>query len=78
MGDSLLDLRAALASAGAGVLRGDQGRPPVSIRRKMNAEKNAAFVLFKTQRESKMRYHTVVFMKDSTGTWMIESWQASR
>jgi hypothetical protein len=77
IGDSLLDLPAVFASGRGDLLRGDQNRPPVSICRKMNAEKNAAFLLFATQRESKTRYHTVVFMKDSTGTWMVESWQVS-
>ena len=52
---------------------------PVSVRLRMNAEENMATFLLGTHPEPDRspRYHTVVFMKDSTGMWLIVSWVAS-
>ena len=52
----------------------ESGRTPVTLHLKMNDEENAAFLLIGTQPEPKRvpRYHTVVFMKDSTGMWLIQ------
>jgi len=77
IGDRLLDLEGVVASRDSNLLLEDQTRGPVSLHLKMNTEENAAFLLLGTQPDSKKRYHTVVFMKDSTGTWMVESWHAS-
>jgi len=78
IGERLLDLAGVIASSQSNLLLEDQTRGPVSLHLKMNDEENAAFLLLGTQPDSKTRYHTVVFMKDSTGMWMIESWHASR
>ena len=78
IGDRLLDLAGAVASCDSNLLLEDQTRGPVFLHLKMNDEENAAFLLLGTQPDSEKRYHTVVFMKDSTGTWMIEGWHASR
>jgi len=77
VGDSVLDLADALASGYVTLPIHGQSKPPALIRQKMNREGDAAFMLFGTQRDSGMRYHTVVFMRDSTGTWAIESWHVS-
>jgi hypothetical protein len=76
-GDSVLDLGAALAGDRAHLLAWDQTKPPTVIRERMSRDGDAAFMLFGTRHDSEMRYHTVVFMQDSTGTWAIESWHVS-
>ena len=78
IGERQFDLGEVVASRDSTLLREDPIRGPVSLRLKMNDQENAAFLLLRTVPDSTTRYHTVVFMKDSTGTWMIESWHASR
>lgn len=57
----------------------DSYNAPASIRLKVNDEENAAYLILGTHPEPKRhpQYHTVVFMKDSAGLWLIESWHAS-
>ena len=52
----------------------------VSLHLKVNDAKDAAFLIFKTRPEPEKlpRLHTVVFMKDSKGGWLIESWHTSK
>ena len=78
VGDSVLDLAAALASGRADLLVQGQLKPPALIRQRMSRDGDAAFMLFGVQRDSGMLYNTVVFMQDTTGTWAIESWHVSR
>jgi hypothetical protein len=46
---------------------------------KINDPEDAAFLTLKTRIENppSVRYHTVVFMKDSTGHWSIQTWHTS-
>ena len=48
----------------------------VMIRAKTNPSEEAGYIILKTQTvdKAKVRFHTVVFMKDSTGQLKIESW----
>ena len=77
VGGSVLDLATAVAAGHADLLAQDQTTPPTLIRQKMDPDGSAAFMLLGMERDSKMCYHTVVFMKDSTGTWMVETWHVS-
>jgi hypothetical protein len=60
-------------------LKEDSTQSAVRVVVKVNDSENAAFVTLKTQTNQKTneRYHTVVFMKDSTGVWSIETWSVS-
>jgi len=78
LGDRMLDLGEVVASRDSNALLEDQTRGPVSLHLKMNDEENAAFLVLVTQPDAKARYHTVVFMRDTTGAWLVESWHASR
>jgi hypothetical protein len=55
-------------------------RASVAIRLKINDSEDAAFLTLKTQtaNETEPRYHTVMFMKDSSNVWVIEAWHASQ
>jgi hypothetical protein len=48
----------------------------VMVQLKTNQSEDAGYVILKTQRvdKAKVRFHTIVFMKDSTGQLKIESW----
>jgi len=48
----------------------------VMVQLKTNQSEDAGFLILKTQTvdKAKVRFHTVVFMKDSTGQLKIESW----
>jgi hypothetical protein len=60
-------------------LKEDSSRVSASLVLKVNDSDNAAFLILKTEAEKKAdaRFHTVVFMKDSSGQWRIESWHTS-
>jgi len=51
----------------------------VMIRAKSNPSEDAGFIILKTQKTdtTKVRFHTIVFMKVSTGLYLIESWHTS-
>jgi len=51
----------------------------VMIHAKTNSSEDAGFIILKTQKTdtAKVRFHTIVFMKDSTGLYLIESWHTS-
>jgi hypothetical protein len=53
-------------------------RAAMSIALKMNDAEDAAYLRLKTQTVEKTddRYHTIIFMKNSDGRWLIESWHA--
>jgi hypothetical protein len=48
----------------------------VMVQLKTNQSEDAGYIILKTQTvdKAKVRFHTVVFMKDSTGQLKIESW----
>jgi hypothetical protein len=48
----------------------------VMVQLKTNESEDAGYLILKTQTvdKAKVRFHTVVFMKDSTGQLKIESW----
>jgi hypothetical protein len=48
----------------------------VMVQLKTNQSEDAGYLILKTQTvdKAKVRFHTVVFMKDSTGQLKIESW----
>jgi hypothetical protein len=48
----------------------------VSLQSKTNKSDDAGYLILKTQHidKNRVRFHTVVFMKDSTGLLKIESW----
>ncbi len=50
----------------------------VMVQLKTNQSEDAGYLILKTQTvdKAKVRIHTVVFMKDSTGQLKIESWHA--
>lgn len=52
----------------------------MTVQLKMNEAENAAYLILGTHPEptKNSRFHTVVFMKDSKGRWLIESWHAQR
>lgn len=77
VGDSVLDLAAVLDAGDEKLVVRGASKPPALIRQAMSRNGDAAFMLFGVERESETRYHTVVFMQDSTGAWAIESWHVS-
>lgn len=60
-------------------LKEDSTRGAVQVVLKINDSEDAGFITLKTQtdKETNVRYHTVVFMKDSSGDWIIEAWHTS-
>jgi hypothetical protein len=50
----------------------------VEIVAETNASEDAGYIILKTKKSDppKVRFHTVVFMKDSTGVYRIHSWHA--
>ena len=54
-------------------------RQAVWLHLKANNQENAVVLVLKTQSEKKTddRFHTVVFMKGTTGQWSMQSWHAS-
>jgi hypothetical protein len=50
----------------------------VMIQAKTNTSEDAGFLVLKTQKTdtTKVRFHTIVFMKDSTGQYKISIWHA--
>jgi hypothetical protein len=57
----------------------DASRSGASITMKINDPENAAYLMLKTVSATKdgARYHTVVFMKDDKGRWVIQAWHTS-
>jgi len=51
----------------------------VMIRARSNPSEDAGYIILKTKKPdtTKVRFHTIVFMKDSTGLYLIESWHTS-
>jgi ketosteroid isomerase-like protein len=54
-------------------------KSPVSVQLKMNDAEDAAYLILGTQPEGQkgQRVHTVLFMKDANGKWLIENWHTS-
>jgi hypothetical protein len=54
-------------------------KKPVSMQLKMNDREDAAYLVLGTQPDGQkgQRVHTVVFMKDSDGKWLMELWHVS-
>ena len=54
-------------------------KSPVSVLLKMNDAEDAAYIILGTQPEGQkgQRVHTVIFMKDANGKWLIENWHTS-
>jgi hypothetical protein len=60
--------------------REDSTRVSASLTMKINDAKDAAYLTLKTKAAEggDERFHTVVYMKDDKGNWVIEAWHASR
>ena len=54
-------------------------KSPVSVQLKMNNAEDAAYIILGTHPEGQkgQRVHTVLFMKDANGKWLIENWHTS-
>jgi hypothetical protein len=50
----------------------------VMIRAETNPSEDAGYIILKTQKTdtTKVRFHTIVFMKDSAGQYKISAWHA--
>jgi 6-phosphofructokinase len=75
-GTKFEDLRAVVAGEIKTCSLADTSYKGVMVQLKTNQSEDAGYVILKTQTvdKAKMRFHTVVFMKDSTGQLKIESW----
>jgi hypothetical protein len=71
--------RVAAGDSAAFSLTEDTSRFSASLTLKINDPEDAAYLLLKTQKHdnTEPRYHTVVFMKDSTARWVIQAWHTS-
>jgi hypothetical protein len=70
------DLRSVVAGEVKTCSLGDESYQGVMISAKTNASEDAGYIVLKTVKSdnSKVRFHTVVFMKDSLGQYKIHSW----
>jgi hypothetical protein len=70
------DLRDVVSGDGKTGSLVDTSYQGVMVQLKTNQSEDAGYLILKTQTldKSKVRFHTVVFMKDSTGQLKIESW----
>jgi hypothetical protein len=70
------DLKAVVAGKVKTCSLADTSYQGVMVQLKTNQSEDAGYLILKTQTvdKAKVRFHTVVFMKDSTGQLKIESW----
>jgi len=70
------DLKAVVAGKVKTCSLADTSYQGVMVQLKTNQSEDAGYLVLKTQTvdKAKVRFHTVVFMKDSTGQLKIESW----
>lgn len=70
------ELEAVVAGEIKGLSLADTSYHGVMIRAETNSSEDAGFLILKTQKSdtTNVRFHTVVFMKDSTGQFKIHGW----
>jgi len=75
-GSEFEDLKAVVAGKVKTCSLADTSYQGVMVQLKTNQSEDAGYLVLKTQTvdKAKVRFHTVVFMKDSTGQLKIESW----
>jgi len=71
-------LKAVVAGEIKGLSLADTSYHGVMIQAKTNPSEDAGFIILKTQKydTTRVRFHTIVFMKDSTGKYKISSWHS--
>ena len=77
-GARLEKLKAVVAGEIKGLSLADTSYHGVMIQGRTNPSEDAGFLILKTQKydTTKVRFHTIVFMKDSTGKYKINIWHA--
>jgi len=75
-GTTFEDLKGVVAGEIKTCSLADESYQGVMIQAKTNTSEDMGFLVLKTQTsdKAKVRFHTVVFMKDSTGQFKIHSW----
>jgi hypothetical protein len=70
------DLKSVVAGQIKSCSLADTSYHGVMIQAKTNPSEDAGFLILKTQKydTTKVRFHTIVFMKDSTGKYKINIW----
>jgi len=78
-GARFVDLEGALTGNDTTVALADTSYQGVMIQGRTNPSEDMGFLILKTVKSDKsmVRFHTVVFLKDSTGEFKIECWHAS-
>lgn len=77
-GSRFENLRAVVAEEIEGLSLADTSYQGVMMQLETNPSEDAGVLVLKTQKSdtTKVRFHTVVFMKDSTGHYQIHAWHA--
>jgi hypothetical protein len=72
------DLRTAVAGDVAGISLADTSYHGVMVEAQTNPSEDMGFMILKTRKSdtTQVRFHTVVFMKDSVGQYKIRVWHA--
>jgi hypothetical protein len=75
-GRRLENLKAVVAGEIRGCALADTSYHGVMIQAETNPSEDAGVLILKTQKydTTKVRFHTIVFMKDSTGQYKIHTW----
>lgn len=77
-GGKLEDLRSVLSGGQGECLLADTSYRGIAVQGRTNTSEDMGYIVLKTQTSdtARVRFHTVVFTKDSTGRYLINTWHA--